>query len=301
MAGDRQNTELESYSCDEDEDLLTGFDEETFSDIDITRLSTLPELLVSDEMNQTETLDEERESLACTETGSQIARSIISNIFRKIDVRNYIGESLNPSDEKTEVIEMLSNQVMSRVGEKDKMSSIQTTSTDPDSVVQSPKTVERISNWINDLQSNVSLDGYISYSSPVTIKSRSSASKKSFNIMSIGSKDEDVYSDREEEDDQPSGYTTLLTPSSRFDVSCFESPKIRLEAHRLNSSINSFSSWLSRKDEEEEKMDLRHRKQTQALANLQYNNPEKQGDEFMLLSCWVFSQNLAFLTGMIFF
>jgi len=74
-----------------------------------------------------------------------------------------------------------------------------------------------------------------------------------------------------------------------------------LEAHRLNSSINSFSSWLSRKDEEEEKMDLRHRKQTQALANLQYNNQEKQGDEFMLLSCWVFLQNLAFLTGMIFF
>jgi len=167
---------------------LTGFDEETFSDIDITRLSTLPELLVSDEMNQTETLDEERESLACTETGSKIARSIISNIFLKIDGRNFIGESLNPSDEKTEEIEMFSNQVMSRVGEKDKMSSIQTTSTDPDSVVQSPKTVERISNWINDLQSNVSLDGYISYSSPVTIKSRSSASKKSFNIMSIGSK-----------------------------------------------------------------------------------------------------------------
>ena len=179
---------VESYSCDEDEDLLTGFDEETFSDIDITRLSTLPELLASDEMNQTETLDEERESLACTETGSQIARSIISNIFRKIDGRNDIGESLYPSDEKTEEIEMLSNHVMSRVGEKDKMSSIQTTSTDPDSVVQSPKTVERISNWINDLQSNVSLDGYISYSSPVTIQSRGSASKKSFNIMSIGSK-----------------------------------------------------------------------------------------------------------------
>ena len=179
---------LESYSCDEDEDLFTGFDEETFSDVDITSLSTLPELLVSDEMNQTETLNEERESLACTETGSQIARSIISNIFRQIDGKNDIGESLNPSDEKTEEIEMLSNHVMGRVEEKDKMSSIQSTSTDPDSVFQSPKTVERISNWINDLQSNVSLDGYTSYSSPVTIKSRSSATKKSFNIMSVGSK-----------------------------------------------------------------------------------------------------------------
>ena len=113
------------------------------------------------------------------ETGSQIARSIISNIFRKIDSNSDREEARSPVADETEEIEILSKH-LDRVEEEDRT---QPGSSDLDSVVQSPKTVERISNWINDLQSNVSLDGYTSYSSPLTIKSGASASQ----IKSVGS------------------------------------------------------------------------------------------------------------------
>jgi len=146
-----------------------------------------------------------------SETGSQIARSIISNIFRRIELKNLAEESFD--SEEADGKDIAEIEMVAEKNDGYLRSSQSMTSYSP--LNQTPRTSARISDWINNIEGGGSRSG-ISYDDIHTIGGRSNHTRI------------DSYEDitNASDDDQPSGYTTLLSPGM-FEVSAFDSPRSR--------------------------------------------------------------------------
>ena len=244
-------SDIGSYSCDDTDNDETDNQQRTTDNNSPEKISSQSYVQdcirredVTDMFDNIDSLDtsdmiEKMSSRTNVETGSQVARSIISSLFKNIACEKDSLERLPNIDEDCgdEEVEMISGDLKLDRVERLRSSSPSSSLLDP--VFQSPKTVERISSWINDLQSDVSFDTPEKSNKPGNHHSSSSAksrhTKSSFSSRKSDKfAEDDIFSD-EEEDDQPSGYTSLM------EVSSLEAP----ETPRLETSRASYRPWSS--------------------------------------------------------
>ena len=166
------------------------------------------------------------------ETSSQVARSILSNVFRTI------GKEAKVEDDADSEVEIL---------EEYKPMQSQSPCSVP--AFQSPRTVARVSNWINDLQSDFSTDEGLSLMQSPKRRQQSKSHSSSSRVESVGTNDDGEVKDitaaeddvqpatDEDDDDQPSGYTRIMTPmiQARSDKAHSESGDPGLKTFRLRS------------------------------------------------------------------
>ena len=107
------------------------------------------------------------------ETSSQVARSILSNVFRTI------GKEAKVEDDADSEVEIL---------EEYKPMQSQSPCSVP--AFQSPRTVARVSNWINDLQSDFSTDEGLSLMQSPKRTQQSKSHSSSSRVESVGTNDD---------------------------------------------------------------------------------------------------------------
>jgi len=184
------------------------------------------------------------------ETGSQVAKSIISSIFHRIEHKGKRRETEVELPSTCEEVEVLNDSICSEPviaeGQSEVRSSTPSSSpVNPKYTYQTPRTVARISDWINDLQSNYSID--------VSNKSLNESKTKIESLSSTQLSDDLDGSVYDSEDDQPSGYTYYLVDPADTSMiaNCQGTPDrprywIRNSRHN-NSSLNSKRSRPSLK------------------------------------------------------
>jgi len=177
------------------------------------------------------------------ETGSRVARSIISNIFRRFDTKSTAEENANVIEHLEDAHELEILQGGEKLQDIERHNMILRSSSPASSSVepagaQSPRTAARVSNWINDLESEVVNDEDSLPRTPHKTRMSSDVGYSKENTSSVGC-DNDCAVDPSSEDDQPSGFTT---PAGRMNVSSFGSPG---ETPRLNLTSTPFITKLS--------------------------------------------------------
>ena len=204
---------MEQYSCDEDESESIGqpsrlqhhYIEERLNNEAVDNLEELDFADLADEGSDLE------DNGCYTETGSCMARSIISNILQQVGSSSEDKAHNDDTDEKEEH-EHIEAEGDSEIQEVEILRALSTSPGSQVSVPQSPRTAARVSSWINDLESLYSKDEF-------HVNPKRSAPS---NIEGI-----EMNSIPPSEDDQPSGYTTLISPSFKLNVSSFESTSIK--------------------------------------------------------------------------